>query len=418
MGVREASAKYRLADDEDSADGGVPRGYKLSEVGVIPEDWLALPFDRLFRRLNGKNYQVLATDYEPYGQLPVIDQGQDLVAGWTDRLEKRFDCPTGGVVVFGDHTRVVKYVSSDFAVGADGTQLLVGSDPESTRFLAYQMQATEIPSAGYSRHFKFLADSFFALPPSACERAQIAEALSDADALIESLQQLIAKKRALKQGAMQALLTGRQRLPGFNEEWEAKPLDALAEIRTGGTPSTGQPDYWGGDLLWCTPTDITALGGRKYLRETARKITAKGLQASSAELIPAGSIVMTSRATIGECAINVVPVTTNQGFKSFVPFDNVDVEFLYYLLLTQTDGFISLCGGSTFLEIGKTQLAGYQVCLPPLKEEQTAIATVLSDMDAEIDALETRLAKTRDLKAGMMQELLTGRIRLPLDQAA
>ncbi len=121
---------------------------------------------------------------------------------------------------------------------------------------------------------------------------------------------------------------------------------------------------------------------------------------------------MTSRATIGECAINIIPMTTNQGFKNFIPFECIDVEFLYYLLLICKQRFINLCSGSTFLEIGKSQLQVFEIRLPQEKAEQTAIAQVLSDMDNEIDALEKRLEKTRMLKQGMMQELLTGRIRL------
>jgi len=194
--------------------------------------------------------------------------------------------------------------------------------------------------------------------------------------------------------------------------WEVKRLNAVAEIRSGGTPSTNRPEFWNGDILWCTPTDITALNEFKYLSQTARTITTQGLKASSAELIPAYSVVMTSRATIGECAINTVPVATNQGFKNFVPLQDIDGEFLYYLLQTKKQGFMSLCGGSTFLEIGKTQLAAFEIELPKEKSEQTAIATILSDMDAEIAALEARRDKTRALKQGMMQELLTGRIRL------
>ena len=236
--------------------------------------------------------------------------------------------------------------------------------------------------------------------------------MSDADALIESLEQLIAKKRQIKQGAMQELLSGKRRLPGFTEAWQEKKLADLADIRSGGTPSTTQAKFWDGDVLWCTPTDITALNGSKYLSNTARTISTEGLKASSAEIIPPYSIVMTSRATIGECAINAVPMTTNQGFKNFVPFANVDSEFLYYLLINQRSGFIALCSGSTFLEIGKNQLAAYQVQVPATKAEQTAIATLLSDMDAELAALEARLAKARQIKQGMMQELLTGRIRL------
>jgi type I restriction enzyme S subunit len=215
---------------------------------------------------------------------------------------------------------------------------------------------------------------------------------------------------------MQALLTppgqpGHQRLPGFTGAWEARRLGDVAEIRSGGTPATGDARYWNGSILWCTPTDITELRGKKYLIQTERTISQLGLESSSAELIPAHSIVLTSRATIGECAINQYPVTTNQGFKNLVPTDGVDVEFLFYFMQTQKPGLIRLCGGSTFLEIGKMQLSSYSISLPSLPE-QAAIAAVLSDLDAEVEALEAKLAKARQIKQGMMQELLTGRVRL------
>ena len=95
-----------------------------------------------------------------------------------------------------------------------------------------------------------------------------------------------------------------------------------------------------------------------------------------------------------------------------MPANATDVDFLYYLLATQKQGFIRLCGGSTFLELSKSQLAAYELSLPPTKPEQTAIAAVLSDMDAEITALEARRVKTRALKQAMKQELLTGKTRL------
>lgn len=256
-----------------------------------------------------------------------------------------------------------------------------------------------------------LAGLTIQVPPLPEQRA-IAAALSDVDALLGGLDRLIAKKRDLKQAAMQQLLTGQTRLPGFSGEWEVKRLGEIGDVRSGGTPSTRQPHFWDGDVPWCTPTDITGLDGRKYLTETARTISAAGLQSSSAEVIPPRSLIMTTRATIGECAINLIPMTTNQGFKNIVPFAMVDVEFLYYMMTTQKSGLIALCGGSTFLEIGKKQLSAYEITLPKMHAEQTAIATVLSDMDAELAALEARLAKTRDLKQAMMQELLTGRTRL------
>lgn len=189
------------------------------------------------------------------------------------------------------------------------------------------------------------------------------------------------------------------------EDWDMKPLHELAEIRSGGTPSTSLAEFWGSDFHWCTPTDITALNGYKYLYITSRSISMLGLKNSSAELIPANSILMTSRATVGECAINKVPLTTNQGFKNFVTFENVDVEFLYYLLSTKKQEFVRLSGGSTFLELGKTQLSNFVVAIPA-KPEQSAIAEALSDIDNLIDSQEQLIAKKRQLKLGIMQELL------------
>lgn len=251
-------------------------------------------------------------------------------------------------------------------------------------------------------------DKFEKVPlplPAKAEQEAIAEVLSKADAVIECLERLIAKKRLLKRGVMQKLLRPK-------DGWISKRLDELAEIRSGGTPSTTKAEFWDGDILWCTPTDITALKGHKYLTKTSRTITIQGLKSSSAEIIPANSIVMTSRATIGECAINRAPVSTNQGFKNFIPFEGVDVEFLFYLLQTKKQDFINLCGGSTFLEISKSQLAAFEVGLPSEKTEQIAIAALLSAMDAEIALLEAQLAKYRQIKQGLMQNLLTGRIRL------
>lgn len=196
-------------------------------------------------------------------------------------------------------------------------------------------------------------------------------------------------------------------------DWKVQLLNQLAEIRSGGTPSTTQPRFWDGDIPWCTPTDITRLDGHKYLIQTERKITTSGLKNSSAEILPVDSILMTSRATIGESAINKVPISTNQGFKNFVPFANVDVDFLYYLIKMHKQTFISLCGGSTFLEIGKKQLEIFPVALPDNLNEQQAIGRALSDADALAEGLEKLLEKKKRIKQGAMQELFTGNRRLP-----
>lgn len=250
-----------------------------------------------------------------------------------------------------------------------------------------------------------------AIPSSTEEQKRISEALSHADDYIASLEQLLAKKRAIMQGSMQELLTGKRRLPGYKSEWKTTQLSEVADIRSGGTPSTTDPRYWNGNIPWCTPTDITRLKGRKYISETAESISKEGLASSSAELLPPNTVLMTSRATIGECAINTVPCTTNQGFKNFIPH-SISGEFLYYLLQTQKAAFVALCGGSTFLEIGKAQLSAFQITYPADIDEQRAIVAVLSDMDTELRDSSALLQKARDIKQGMMQELLTGKVRL------
>ena len=242
------------------------------------------------------------------------------------------------------------------------------------------------------------------------EQAAIAEALSDVDSLISSLQKLIEKKKAIKQGAMQELLTGKKRLPGFSGEWSKQQLGDICNIINGGTPSTSVAEFWNGKILWCTPTDITSCS-TKYIYTTESKITESGLKASSATLLPKGALLLCSRATIGEVRIAGNTICTNQGFKSLVVHQNISNEWLYYMVHVLKFNMLEKAIGSTFLEISKKDLAELDIIVPEFTE-QKAIAQVLSDMDSEIELLEKKLAKYQQIKQGMMQELLTGRIRL------
>jgi type I restriction enzyme, S subunit len=205
-------------------------------------------------------------------------------------------------------------------------------------------------------------------------------------------------------------ITGETRLPGFTSEWRETTLAGVADIRNGATPSTQVRRFWGGTIPWCTPTDITGTTG-KYLESTTRSITEAGLYSCAASLLPVGALLLCSRATVGELKIARTTVCTNQGFKSLVCHQDTSHEFLYYLLQTLKPTLIERANGSTFLEINKKDLASISINIPP-EDEQRAIATVLSDMDSEIEALEQRRDKTQKIKQGMMQQLLTGRVRL------
>ena len=141
----------------------------------------------------------------------MVDQGKDFVVGFSDREDKRFRCPDGGVIVFGDHTCIVKFINFDFLVGADGTQILHGKHGQNTRFHALQLQYRGIETTGYNRHFKILKEREFFVPPLP-EQDAIASALSSMDAEIAALESRREKTRNIKQAMMQELLTGKTRL--------------------------------------------------------------------------------------------------------------------------------------------------------------------------------------------------------------
>lgn len=241
------------------------------------------------------------------------------------------------------------------------------------------------------------------------EQRAIAAALSDIDALIAGLEKLIAKKRDLKQAAMQQLLTGQTRLPGFRVEWAVKRLGDLAEMGSGGTPSSANAAYYGGDIPWVAIADMT--GGGKYIAKTERNLSELGLANSPAQMFPAGTVLYAMYASLGECSIATVAVTTSQAILGIRPKADLNAEFLYYLLTSWKSMVKGLGQQGTQANLNKGIVSDFKISLPAF-EEQESIAAVFVEMDTEIVALESRLTKTCELKQGMMQELLTGRTRL------
>lgn len=204
--------------------------------------------------------------------------------------------------------------------------------------------------------------------------------------------------------------------PTLPSGWARTTVGDLADVVPGGTPSTREPAFWGGDVPWFTPAEISSAGSG-VVRRSARRLTEAGLAASGARLLPVGSLLVTSRASIGNCAILGVQAATNQGFTSLVPRDEASTLFLYYWVQANRNEFLSRAAGSTFLEISARKVAAIPVVAPPLNE-RACIGRALADADAEIAAIERLIEKTRLIKQGMMQELLSGRTRLPASAEA
>lgn len=234
---------------------------------------------------------------------------------------------------------------------------------------------------------------------------------------------------------MQQLLTGKTRLPEFAtnadgsakgfkqtelgripEDWEVRKVKSFTDCTSGGTPSTTVRSYWGGVHPWMSSGELHL----KKVYDVKERITDKGLENSSTKYIPKNSILIGLAGqgkTRGTVAISKISLCTNQSIGAILPSKEFDSEYLYYNLDTRYEELRSLSTGDGGRGGLNLTILRNLLFLFPSKKEQTAIATTLSDMDAEIQALQQRLGKTKDIKQGMMQQLLTGKVRL-LDSSA
>lgn len=237
--------------------------------------------------------------------------------------------------------------------------------------------------------------------PSKPEQEAIAATVSTVDALIVSLERLISKKWALKHGVMQELLTGKLRLPGFSGKWETKKLGDIAEINMGQSPDSVNYNSVGNGLpLIQGNADIQNRKSIKRIWTT--QIT---------KTCDIGDLLMTVRAPVGLIGIALRNSCIGRGVCSFKVLE-ADKNFIYHLLIFKENHWKIFEQGSTFTSANSDQIFSFELTIPKDKTEQFAIAQVFSDIDSETDKLEQQLVKYRMFKQGMMQALLTGRIRL------
>jgi type I restriction enzyme, S subunit len=372
----------------------VKPGYKLTEVGVIPDDWNPDYIENFAVITTGsKNTQDRVKD----GQFPFFVRSQTverinsysfdgeavLTAGDGVGTGKVFHYINGR---FDVHQRV--YRISDFSERVNGYFFYLYF---STHFYSRIMQMTAKSSVDSVRR-DMISRMLVALPPTKGEQRAIAAALSDVDALLGGLDRLIAKKRDLKQAAMQQLLTGQTRLPGFHGEWEVKRLGDLASLSKGTqlhsseTDEDGRFAHLNGGI---TPSSYT------HKSNTLGNTIAISEGGNSCGFVQ----FMTEPYWCGGHCYSVIP-------------NGVDNMFLYHALKGQQHAIMGLRVGSGLPNVQKTALLDFKIELPATHPEQIAIAEVLTVLDAELAALEQRREKTRVLKQAMMQELLTGRTRL------
>ena len=192
----------------------------------------------------------------------------------------------------------------------------------------------------------------------------------------------------------------------MNSDWELKRIDEVATAVSGGTPSRDIDEFWDGEINWATPTDITR-GNNRILKFTKEKITLKGVQNSSTKILPIGTLLMTSRATLVAIKIAGTEVCTNQGFKSLIPKDSIDKWFLFYQMKNHKTQYERYGIGTTFLEVNKSDTDRFLLPFPKEKSTQTKIAQILTTLDNVIEKTEATIEKYEAIKKGMMHDLFT-----------
>lgn len=402
----------------------MPSGYKQTEAGVIPKEWESTTVEQLFRAgliekpLDGNhgNIHPKSGDFVSSG-IPFV-MANNLKGGNVDLescafiRKKQADSLQKGFSTQGDvllthkatigHTAVVGEIPFEYIMltpqvtyyrVADQTRL-------NNHYLrhyfdgSYFQRILQSMSGGGTRSYIGITAQLqlpVVIPPSTEQRA-IATALSDVDALLAAQDKLIAKKRDIKQAAMQQLLTGKQRLPGFSGDWEVKRLGDVAgiikgmQLHSSESSESGRFAHLNGGL---TPSGYT---------ETSNT--------------PGGTIAISEGGnSCGYVQFMFQPYWCGGHCYSVTP-RGIDNDFLYHALKGAQTAIMALRVGSGLPNVQKTALLNFSLSLPVKWDEQTAIAAVLSNMDADLSALEQQRDKTRALKQGMMQELLTGRIRL------
>ena len=455
--------------------------FKQTEVGMIPNDWEVLPIKGLCTKVtDGSHESPKEVDNGYY--MPSVKDMTDLGFCFSDckqisendylKLERNGCRPEKDDVLIAKDGSILKYafVMDDelpIVILSSIAILRPNKKKIDSHYFAHYFKKEDFVNKVLSDYKtgtgvpRIVLNNFkeieIAYPKKIEEQQRVANALSDVDTLIANLEKLIAKKKNIKQGAMQQLLTGRKRLPGFApdertgsrptderrkechsersakreveessgykmtelglipNDWEVKTFGDVGKgFSAGATPYRQVDRYYEGDIKWVSSGELDY----NVIQETQEHISIEAVKATNLTLHPKNTFLMAitgleAAGTRGRCAILGCEATTNQSCLAIYESEYLSIPYLYHFYVKYGDALaFAYAQGSKQQSFTAAIVKKLPIILPSSKAEQTAIANVLSDMDSEISALETKLAKYRTLKTGMMQQLLTGKTRL------
>lgn len=407
--------------------------FKNTEIGRIPEEWETLYIHQITEISTGATPSTNINEYWENGTIRWMSSGElndKIIYDVNGRItQKGYDntgthmlpknCVLIGLAGQGKTRGTAAYNKVELCTNQSIAAILPNSKYES-KYLYFYIDSLydklRLLSAGDGGrgglNKQILQNLEIAMPPLN-EQHHIASALTSIDNLISSLGKLIEKKKNIKQGAMRQLLTGKTRLKGFNEPWMEHTIDELFDLGNGYTPSKSNPAYWtNGTIPWFRMEDIRTNG--RILKDSIQHVTPEAVKGNG--LYPKYSIILSTTATIGEHALLIADSLANQQFtflnRKVNRRDMIDIIFFYHYCFILGKWCRDNINAGGLLAVNMDDLKNHSIYIPKSIAEQQAIATILTKMDDEITALEAQRAKYEAIKQGMMQQLLTGKIRL------
>ncbi|NTW84409.1 MAG: restriction endonuclease subunit S [Chlorobiaceae bacterium] len=422
-GLENPPSVKEIVQDVEKERGAVPtsRDRHLDEGKRGIREWKICSFSNsIIKNKVGREHQIPSKDIASVGLFPVVDQGQEFIAGYCDDESKviDFDLP---LIIFGDHTRCFKFVDFPFILGADGTKVLVPNkkiyDP---KFFFFALLALELPSRGYNRHFKLLKEKSLPLP-SLSEQKKIAHILSTVQRAIEAQERIIQITTELKKALMHKLFTeGLRNEPQKQteiglvpESWEVCKVGDVAKIQSGGTPSRDIPENWnGGTIPWVKTGEINYC----EIIDTEEKITQTGLSNSAARLFPSGTLLMAMYGqgiTRGKVGFLGIDAATNQACASIIPNnkDYILSIYLYYYFEYHYENLRLLGHGANQRNMNAALIRGFPLAYPK-PEEQKSIGKILGSLDNKHKTCKQKQIQLQGLFRTLLHELMTAKIRV------
>jgi type I restriction enzyme S subunit len=364
----------------------------MSKLYQLPHGWEWKEFSKVFNTPTSKPYQIQKTEYLESGLLPIIDQGKEFIIGYTNSVEKKYS-NEDNCIIFGDHTRQIKYIDFDFVIGADGTKILKEKDKNTydLKFLYFQFLSKKIESLGYSRHFKLVKEMFFAIPPLP-EQKRIVSKLDLLFKKIDKSIELHQKNMDEANAFMGSVLN--EVFGELEEKYSKIPLFDVADVNRGKSKHRPRNDkkLFGGIYPFIQTGDVR--NANKYIDAFTETYSEFGL--SQSKLWQKGTICMTIAANIGDVAILNIDSCFPDSVVGIYSINNSN-NFLYYFLLTLKQQLESQATITAQMNINLKVLQTIGVPLPPLPIQQKVVEY--------LDSISEKMEKVKSIQKEKMESL-------------